>query len=399
MIYKKLILVLICISALLSCTNRAWEGITDEQYDDLDEGTPVPVVISMGNHQDSFTKGTGAVDPEDGKLWKNVDLYVYAFQRGSETYSHLASENNSTTLVDGSIDNPESLFGRKATYDGLDSYIAWSNTNLDVYYPLGKQPFDFFAYYIDDAPVDASTISRTNTSISFPIEIDGSRDIMTAYADFSEDQVAGRGFSPDEIQTLEEYSFSSWTARRNVNPTLQFKHHLTRLRFEVYPGLPNSDKVYVNELRVKSKASAQFTVAASDPSQMGLDFSISSTLSDLFLCEQDGSPLKQNTYHPLYEENDTKDIFDRPGVQVGGTLLVAPDTSYEIYVTTFEARDGGKISYAPPFTINLESGFKPGYQYVVKMAVYEMMTVNISVEVEPWGTGGYIIIDSDKEYY
>ena len=381
--HRNLILAILCLSVLLACTDKAWEGITDEQYDDLDMGVPVPVVITMGSLQNGYTKGTGAVDAEDGKLWKDVDVYVYAFKKDAESYSRPASDNNQDTLVDASLDDPESALGRKAKYEGLDGYITWENARQDAYYPLGKEPYDFFAYYLDDAEVDASSVTRSGTSVSFPVEIDGSRDLMTAHAEFSREQVAGRGFSEDEILLLEQYSFSSWTARRNVNPVLQFKHHLTRLRFEIYPGLPGSNEVYVNEVRVKSKTSAQFTVASSDPSQMGLDFGISSTRSDLFLCEQDGSPLKQDTYHTQYEGDYSIPIFERQGVQVGGTILVAPDTSYEIALTNYEAKIE-KVVHPLPFTISLAEGFKPGHQYVVKMAIYEMMSVDITVDVEPW---------------
>ena len=396
--YGKLILAILCSSALFSCTDKAWEGITDDQYDDLDMGVPVPVVISMGSLQNGYTKGTGAVDAEDGKLWKDVDVYVYAFKKDAESYSYPASENNPNTLVDASLDDPESTLGRKAIYEGVDGYITWENAKQNVYYPLGKEPYDFFAYYLDDAEVDASSVTRTGTSVSFPVEIDGSRDLMTAHAEFSRDQVAGRGFTDDDIRMLEKYSFSSWTARRNVNPVLQFKHHLTRLRFEIYPGLPGSNEVYVNEVRVKSKTAAEFTVASSDPSLMGLDFEASSTRSDLFLCEQDGSPLKQNTYHTQYEGDFSLPIFERQGVQVGGTILVAPDTSYEIAIANYETNTG-KVVHPLPFTISLAEGFKPGHQYVVKMAIYEMMSVDITVDVEPWGTGGYIILDQEDEYY
>ena len=396
--HRNLILAILCSSVLLACTDKAWEGLTDEQYDDLDMGVPVPVVITMGSLQNGYTKGTGAVDAEDGKLWKDVDVYVYAFKKDAESYSRPASDNNQDTLVDASLDDPESALGRKAKYEGLDGYITGENARQDADYPLGKEPYDFFAYYLDDAEVDASSVTRSGTSVSFPVEIDGSRDLMTAHAEFSREQVAGRGFSEDEILLLEQYSFSSWTARRNVNPVLQFKHHLTRLRFEIYPGLPGSNEVYVNEVRVKSKTSAQFTVASSDPSQMGLDFGISSTRSDLFLCEQDGSPLKQDTYHTQYEGDYSIPIFERQGVQVGGTILVAPDTSYEIALTNYEAKIE-KVVHPLPFTISLAEGFKPGHQYVVKMAIYEMMSVDITVDVEPWGTGGYIIIDQEDEYY
>ena len=65
---RRFIFALICLMAFLSCTNRSWEGVTDEQYDDLDTGDPVPVVISMGGLQNGYVKGSGAVDAEDGRL-------------------------------------------------------------------------------------------------------------------------------------------------------------------------------------------------------------------------------------------------------------------------------------------------------------------------------------------
>lgn len=398
MMSRRFIFALICLMAFLSCTNRSWEGVTDEQYDDLDKGDPVPVVISMGGLQNGYVKGSGAVDAEDGRLWKDVDVYVYAFRKDAYSYLSLAT-GGTTTLVDASLDFPSSKLGRRAFYDGSDGYVTWADSDKDVFYPLGKQPYDFFAYYIDDLKVPSSSVSRNGKSVSFPVEIDGSRDLMSAHAEFSDDLVAGQGFSQYDILLMEQYAFSSWTARRNVNPSLQFKHHLSRLRFEIYPASEGANTVYVNQIKVKSKTSARFTVASGDYSSIGLDFGISNVRQDLSLCEQDGSALKKNTYHTEYEGDFSEAVYERPGVQVGGTILVAPDSSYEVALTTYEAKEGGVELHPTPFTIKIDGGFKAGQQYVVRLAVYGMMAVKPTVEVEAWGTGGNIILDEEDKYY
>lgn len=152
----------------------------------------------------------------------------------------------------------------------------------------------------------------------------------------------------------------------------------------------------VNSITVKSKTSGTFTVVSRDESKLGVDFSSDKNYRELSLRERDGSALKQDTYHTDYHGDFTDALYERPHVQVGGSLLVAPDTEYEVNMEMKEVK-GQTYQTKSSFTIRSASGFQAGSQYVVRLSIYGMMDIRPNVEVEPWGTGGSIILDEEDK--
>ena len=240
-------------------------------------------------------------------------------------------------------------------------------------------------------------MKRYNDKITIPVTIDGSTDLMSGKAPFRESVFKGSLYSDSEKELIRKYSFSSYTARRNINPQLEFKHHLTRLRFELYPASDGANSVMVNSISVKSKTRGVFTVVSRNDSERGVDFSQDANYRPLFLAEADGSALIQDKYHTDYNGDFSQALYERPYVQVGGSLLVAPDTEYEVSLGMKEIR-GQSYQTSSTFTIRSSAGFVEGRQYVVRLAIYGMMDVRPSVEVEPWGTGGSIILDEEDKY-
>ena len=72
-------------------------------------------------------------------------------------------------------------------------------------------------------------------------------------------------------------------------------------------------------------------------------------------------------------------------------------SEYEVSLGMKEIR-GQSYQTSSTFTIRSSAGFVEGRQYVVRLAIYGMMDVRPSVEVEPWGTGGSIILDEEDKY-
>ncbi len=389
-----LISLLILSAALSSCADKAWRGVEDKDYDDYDNGVPVPVVVAVGDETVAYTKGSGAVDYDEGKQFKDADIYVYAFKRGT-SFTSLASSSSKNCLVDGSLDSSSSRLGRKAYYSGDDDYLTWADS--DIYYPTGREPYDFYAYYIDKLSVSSSSVSRTASRISFPVTIDGSSDLMSAKSSLDESSLSSEQFSSVEKKLIVQYAFSSYTARRGVDPVLKFSHHLSRLRFCLYPGSDKANTVMVNEITVKSKATGEFTVVSTNENEIGVDFSSSSSKSDLFLAEADGTALKQDYYRTDYSGDFSEALYERPSVQVGGTLLVAPDTEYEVTVKMKEAKERDHITRTT-FTLRLDGGFLASHQYEVRLAIYGMMDARPTVQMERWGDGGSIRIDEEDKY-
>ena len=183
---------------------------------------------------------------------------------------------------------------------------------------------------------------------------------------------------------------------------MYFKHHLARLRFELYPGRVEANEVYVDSITVRSKDRAIFTVAHKADDRMGVDFSMDSTYTFLSLRETDGSRLRRDTYHTDYTGDYNLPLYERDGVQVGGSLLVAPDTQYEAHIYLKERGKGNSsmvytYENVVPITCN-EGVFEAGKQYTVRIGVYGMMEIDVGVEIVPWGYGGSITIDQEDRY-
>lgn len=393
LLVNKLKFISLFVLIFASC-NKSWQGVTDGDYDDFNGGSPVPVLVGVGDSGLSYTRGSGAIDSEDGKKWKDVNVYVYAFNKNGASFTSTAASSGTGCLIDASLDNTNSRSGRKAFFDGTNGYLSWADSERQAYYPSGREIYDFYAYYIDNLNIPQSSISRGRDKISFPVTIDGSIDLMTGKAPLSENVFKGTLLSETEKALVRKYAFSSYTARRNINPKLEFTHHLTRLRFELYPASDGANTVMVNSVEVKSKTRGTFTVVSRKESELGVNFS--SGRSPLYLAEADGSALKQDTYHTDYNGDFTDVLYERPHVQVGGSLLVAPDTEYEVKIEMREAK-GQSYKTTSSFTIRTSSGFQAGRQYVVRLAIYGMMDVRPNVEVEPWGTGGSIILDEEDK--
>lgn len=378
---------------LLSCADRAWVGVVEGEYDDSEDLLPVPVLVGVGDPDQ--TRGSGAVDADEGHPFMDVDLYVYAFNRSTEApFTSIARTNPSDCIIDASLDTPGSRAGRKAHFNGTDLYVDWVDAASSTYYPTGSQDsYDFYAYFLDDSP--ASSVTRYADKVTMQVEIDGARDIMSGRAVFSEISLPS-SFSDTEKALLRQRAFSAYTARRGVNPVLTFRHHLTRLRFEIYPSSEDAHTVMINSIRVKSRHTGIFTAVARNEEDEGLDFS-RSDYSWLYLPEADGSTLKRDTYHTIEGSDLSLPIYQRQKVQVGGTLLVAPDQSYETEVELFEAKGDGYEGFSL-LQLSSPEGFLPGHQYVVRIAIYGMLKPQIQVEMEPWGTGGRFILDDEDKY-
>lgn len=378
---------------LLSCADRAWVGVVEGEYDDSEDLLPVPVLVGVGDP--SRSKGSGAVDADDGHPFGDVDLFVYAFNRSSGApFSSVARTDPSGCILDASLDDPSSREGRRAHFNGTDLYVDWVNASSSTYYPTGSQDaYDFYAYFVDDSPV--TRVTRYADKVTMQVEIDGARDIMSGRAAFSEASVPS-SFSETEKALLRQRAFSAYTARRGVNPVLNFRHHLTRLRFEIYPSSDEAHTVIINSIRVKSRHTGLFTAVARNQEDEGIDFS-QSDYSWLYLPEADGSTLKRNTYHTIEGSDLTPPIYERQPVQVGGTLLVAPDQGYDMEVELFEAKGDGYEGFSL-LSLSSAEGFLPGRQYVVRIAIFGMLRPQIQVEMEPWGTGGRIILDDENKF-
>ena len=209
------------------------------------EGRPA-ISIGIGTPAGLDTRGTGTVGGvgtgvnATPNAWHGQEINVFMFTKDA---------NKATTLKLTPGETANSYM-----YNNLAMYTPGTDANkipgMDVatasgeamikdgtinYYPL-QGNFDFFGYHGDDAvtanpkKLDAQGAETDEVADmvkwTVPFTIDGSQDLMSTKADVTSAEAAlvGADF------------YSAKAARKGVQPTLTFKHLLTRLSFCVVAG-------------------------------------------------------------------------------------------------------------------------------------------------------------------
>ena len=385
---------------LAGCVDRSYGGMEDEEiFDDMTE--PIPVKIHIGSAESIVTKGSGVI--ADVTEWKGEKFYVYAFSNDMfSTYDVTSKTDNSRCLIDGSKDVPGTMAGKQAYMMETTNMVAWSGPDERVYYPFGSESgivYDFFAYYIDDIKVQEKDITRLEDKIMFRVEIDGSQDLMSSKARVLADQLAGFDDEQERLY-MEHYCYSYYAARKGIDPIFVFKHHLTKLDFQMTPqhNVMGKRTVKVNRIELRTKYKAQFTVAdRGSADNLGLLFD-DDDYADL--------PLKDEGQEGLTEGKYVLETLDSPNdpkvpVPVGTSLLVAPADSYEVYIYMTESfPDGTVYEYPEPLKVDLTNrdGFLPGNGYRVNISVYGATKMEAGVTLVKWNDGGKIEIDDEDAF-
>ena len=385
---------------MAGCVDRSYAGMEDEEiFDDLTE--PIPVKIHIGSAESIVPKGSGVI--ADVTEWKGEKFYVYAFSNDMfATYDVTSKTNNSRCLIDGSKDVPGTMAGKQAYMLETSNVVAWSGPDEKVYYPFGSESgivYDFFAYYLDDIKVEEKDITRLEDKIMIRVEIDGSQDLMSSKARVLADQLAGFDDEQERL-FMESYCYSYYAARKGIDPVFVFKHHLTKLDFQITPqhNVMGKRIVNVQKIELRTKYRAQFTVAdRGSADNLGLLFD-DDDYANLPLRDEGETGLIENKY--VVETLDTPNDPKVP-VPVGMSLLLAPADSYEAYAYLTETfPDGVTYEYPEPQKLNLVNpeGFLPGNGYRVNISVYGATRVEADVFLDEWKDGGKIPIDDEDAF-
>lgn len=384
-----------------SCADNSYKGYVSI-IEEPDEES-IPVMISVGNPEfnSSDTRGIGAIDQTDNASWHDAYIYIYSFKRDMATdYSILGNEDDEMCLIDASTGESRSKQGRKAKINKNETYISWVDSKNNVFYHNNNLPYDFFGYYIDDIDVTENDVLRNKESIQLKVKIDGTQDLMSARAGLTDEQINRKDFSDEEKANIKDWYYSFYTAQRNVQPVMIFKHHLSRFIFQMYPVTEEANRVSIDEIRIKSKQTGLFTVVSSAIGNMGVDFSADQPYEDLFLTESKGEPLSPGVYHTDYQGDFSESLYERPFVRVGESIMLPPgEMEYQCTVLLKETRNGKEYAYESPVTLtNGNEVFKSGTQYIVKLGIWGLRDIDVNVTPEPWEDGGSIVIDPDKDF-
>lgn len=400
----RLILILAAICCFSGCVDDSYRGTFDVP-DEMEDILPIPIWMTIGETTDIFSdplsRGSGLISGAED--FSDKCFYVYAFNQDFFTSMKTTyADDPMWCLVDGSVDDPESLAGRAAHWNSTYERVSWEAGD-ELYWPIvnGRgQRYDFFAYYIDDLELTNEHFHRDDDKVMIDIEIDGSQDIMSSKAATPIEELLEKFPEQEDRENIQRYCYSYYTALKDVHPQFQFKHHLVKLDFRLEPGitLGKTKQVTVNKVEIRSRYKASFIVADSnDPSRVGLYFEDEYTR--LPLAEADGSPFKGGY---TVETLPVSGEIPEPET-MGGSLLVAPGTQYSLYLSLSEVHDGKPLE-SHELEVELYQGaksdptpFMAGNEYTVTLTVYGMMDVRVGTNVGIWESGGNTNIDTEQK--
>lgn len=392
-------------AVLASCSQSENEGASGTEPVDL---TPSADAILLSAAAPSVTVNTstrsaGTIGGDGATIsntWSGQKLYIYACQKDSKT---------GITMSDRIADlNTYALRGEEGTAEtGSKAGVKWRNDE-SRYFPRSGA-YDFFGYYGDDAVTgEAKTEAMNGTNVLYKsFVINGSQDLMIAKAALSDDDKAK--LTSEDINK----AYSSYTARRDVQPSMKFEHLLTRLVFNIKGmGSSKPENVYVQSVKVMSKTSGKLVFVYAADANKGIQWD-GNTRSLLSLQERNGKvmqPLTDKTYYA----SATSALTPTP---VGEALLVEPGVeTYDIEVVVKQEIDEsgnavpeGQQTETYKLTLKASevtkegasagiSTFAASTSYNVTIAVYGITKIELTAELGEWINGGDININPDDTF-
>lgn len=445
----------------------------NETYDK----TPIMVFVNKQNffsvsatRSGDGDSGSGPFVNGDDEKYSKSRFYIYAFRAKSDVGGmvELKSEPDLsvTRYADANTGNNENelhclLDGADYNY-GMPAYLTtdrvgsfdFDMTNIKdeaVYYSSKYQDvgYNFFSYYIDNLDaggVDAATGNKLNNPhrdkdrVYYDLVIDGTQDIMCGRAPDLKADMFGTGKTYDVSLTTEEKNkvisidgYSTFAAHRGVYPIVDMKHQLTQLNFKAYPGDEKCENIVITGITVHAVNTGILTVASRDKNKVGFTPSDNPPVGlQLREASENGEPCKpidkesdkyrlkwdrSELFETVNGKEQLKNIFNRPSMKIGGSMMVPPAESYQIDLhfkqeikdkdgNIIETKDNLKSSYtikAPEGSANLaEDGtfkFMNGYKYDIHIAVYGLREIQMTANIDDWKNGGEIIINPDDPGY
>lgn len=364
------------IASLAACTKSPVTTVEQE------EDARVAVRFGLGAPLDVRVKSVGSVGGTEaqGNVWNGQELKIYGFERTVADFTSAAFiDNVSATAPVGE-------------QKGALSVTNAAANNEPFYYTSGLY-YDFYGYFIDDAATAEPV--KTAEGIYVPFTLDGSQDLMIAKADQQTDiDAAG---AADKV--TEARAYSAYAARRGVQPTLSFKHLLSRFTFKIVAGSESAADISVDAISLVSRNSGNLVVVGG---ARGLA-DIAENTVELFL-QQRGENGAMETLTPAKTGAYTESRDN--AVSVGESLMVIPGEA-EYALKIYMSKDGSETAIEPyTRTIKISeitgapegaTAFDAGYSYDVTAVIYGLEDVRITAELEPWKDGGHTTIDPDEE--
>lgn len=378
----------------------------------VEEEDNSPVAVRFGTNL-SATVTKAAVD----SLTSAQDLYFYA----------KGWDNKNQPLDEIFIDNVKANLAADVTVHATPANTQWEKGAINVWDPAYKdeqtgdqlevpffygnsqEHYRFYAYYVGDAFGDAKPELDDEAKITVPF--DGTQDIMLATTDLDFDNTA---------ELSDNVIYSAKAARNGVQPTLLFKHQLSRfvflLQFRPVDRNAEAANMTIDEITLDSPVSEVVLDIDGEPKEglredkqqpLAIFGEIPEHHEDwavFTLCDVDGEPCSGGVDTAPFKDPDSGE-YKAP---FGESIMVAPGASVYHMVMTFSYDYNDiPLTNLQPFEWDIDlpkyiPGAKAGYvaeagkKYIVKVVVYGPEKADISVALAEWDEIELDEIDPDK---
>ena len=414
--------------ALAAC-NESYPGLYAPVYD-ADNPNPemtadsIPVTLSLTDPAYALVtgkRGQGSFgfwdDEEERAQWMAAEFGVYAFLTRNHVYDGTPDLTADETSTGGGA--PLCLVNDRKARISAACELLWADGEPPYYsavYPEHK--YNFFLYYKGDAEEYAPE-QRTQGSITKFFRIDGTQDLISAYARPGTED-AERLPDNDETKYLMNHAgdlvYSTKRARLHVEPHLRVKHELAQVNFKVqaFDDLAAQGR----EIRIQAVAlviptKAQFTVAAdwagvshdwTDETNVPPTGIVWETERDTVYLPHENTPEEFGSTYQMENamfnpEPGVSDPKAEP-MKIGTQLLVPPvdEMGVIIHYRLITTRPDDLIPSGSLFTaryanLHFEGGFQAGKQHEVLLKVYGPQRVDLEIDGLPgWIDGGDVEI-------
>lgn len=448
---KKIYFLAGAVAALVAVSCAKEQGKVDKpsptpEVTEEEDTTPVPILFGS---KLNIVETKAAVEKwNDAHTPQSNALYIYGLEDAgtvaAPVYKLTTKTRNAAPVTEAFINNvmatpPDGDASKNSNRLAINVHNPDGAANEPFYYAENVK-YDFFGYYVDDAAGNTPTPAvdaneGTVGKITLPVTINGTQDILLAKTDKEEDLI-NRQDTGKPIASVDRL-YSSYSARRGVNPNLNFEHQLSRFVFSIKKGgTVDGDKITISSLKVESYAAGTLTIvgAPTEVSNQGWnkeqgEFIPVNSKQNLYLVpetEDNENPVAR-TYLPVTTlEEVNNNPIDTPiiteNAKGDGKLNIHPGADYaaigdimvypgqDVYNFDLDILQDGITAAIPTQHLQIEMAkvikngvsagvqfAEPGKQYNVNLIVYGAEEVVITVTLSDWEEVGEINIDPDEQ--
>lgn len=420
----------------------------DEQLMKLRRDTTTFYIFAFRDRKASQLYGN---DPDTKRLLDEPNLHNW-YQIANKNIPGNVTGQDAQRL-DCLIDGYDYNFGMPSTIDEETQLKMKIPESSPLYWSEYQGvSYNFFAYSVGDINrgeadhIQWGTPHRDADSIWYEnFALDGSQDLMAGYAPIITDDLLNTRYKHIELtdgerkRILNDGNYTTFSAHRNIEPEIDLKHLLTRLRFRMLPGDSTATYTTVDSIFATTPYKGNLVVAVNNVEkldQIGFKPNLNE-LADLYLHEkpkvdEDGHLLPADTLgidsegqHSVPWSSDYwirnaageiigKKALNQRGdpVPLGDALLIPESEEIVISIKStykkeerkFRSRyvisakdqageDKTNTKYYDPVTDTFR--FKRGYIYDITLVVYGLQDIKVTANIEHWNDGGEIYVDPD----